>query len=306
MNNRNRSNILMFIYYFDNYIAGTKQGFLYMNPHYGPSFNLTKEALFSANSVRLKFSPREDASFPETLVIDPAKHFMSDTVCYQSDETGEMRVLEFTDIRSHFGPDDESTFKAFERFYMACKEPSDMKGHMNALFHLAFGSTHVTEFGTRTGVSTAAFIAARPEIISCYDTVRTSQVDEIKSSSGPTHFRFFEQSTLECAIDPTDILLLDTLHVYDQVKTELELHASKVRRYIIFHDTVLCGLRWMHNWDGNKPILWTEDGKPCTVKGIRPAIYEFLKTHHEWYIVDERLFCNGLMIIGRKNQTKKD
>ena len=268
--------------------------------------NLTKESLFSANSVRLKFLPREDVSFPETLIINPTKHFLSETVCYQSDETNEIRTLEFTDIRAHFGPDDDSTFRAFERFYQACLEPSDMKGHMSILFRLALESEHVTEFGTRTGVSTSAFMAARPEVLSCYDISRTSEINEIEASSGPTQFRFFEQNTLECTIEPTDVLLVDTLHVYDQVKTELELHAQKVRKYIIFHDTVLCGLRWMHEWDGDQPIIWNENGEPCTVKGIRPAIYEFLKTHHEWYIVDERLFCNGLMIIGRKNHTTKD
>ena len=270
--------------------------------HHSTSFNLTKDKLFSSPKIRFEFPARGDAAFPETLIISRNRYHLSDCVFYQVDLTDEIRILEFTNVRSHFGENDDATFQAFQRFTKASTQESNMKGHINVLFQLAFGQESVTELGTGMGVSTAAFVAARPRVLSCYDFQRTSAIDEIQISSGPTEFRFFEQNTLESTIEPTDVLLIDSTHTYDQVKRELKLHAKQVRKYIIFHDIGPFGIVAWTSWSENdgKPVIWTENGTPCTVKGIRPAIYEFLRHEPDWYIVDERIFCSGLMIIGRR------
>ena len=85
---------------------------------------------------------------------------------------------------------------------------------------------------------------------------------------------------------------------------ELERHAHQVNKYIVFHDTLLCGMQWIRSWqevNGKmQPKIWNEKGEPATVKGIRPAIYEFLRDHPEWYLIDERQFGTGLMTITRR------
>lgn len=40
-------------------------------------------------------------------------------------------------------------------------------------------------------------------------------------------------------IEETDLLFIDTLHVYAQLAAELNRHQDKVRQYIVLHDTSL-------------------------------------------------------------------
>ena len=65
--------------------------------------------------------------------------------------------------------------------------------------------------------------------------------------------------TRKIVIEETDILLVDSDHTYEQVEAELRLHANKVKKYILFHDTTLYG-----------------DVSQYGGKGIWPAIQELL------------------------------
>ena len=42
-------------------------------------------------------------------------------------------------------------------------------------------------------------------------------------------------------VGPTDLLFVDTWHVYAQLKRELDTHGHHVRKYIVLHDTTLDG-----------------------------------------------------------------
>ena len=84
-------------------------------------------------------------------------------------------------------------------------------------------------------------------------------------------------------IEPTDLLFIDTLHNYSQLKKELELHAGNVKKYIIFHDTVTYG-------------FVGESGDP---KGIAFAINEFLNENPGWYVREQWMNNNGLLVVAR-------
>ena len=251
----------------------------------------TSETLSALNRCQITFPARDDALFDKGLT-QLTRSALSKNIQILTDDTDEIRVLLFADIRLHFGVDNDATCLAINRFAWACFTQSDIQRHMNVLFRLACRADHVTELGTRTGVSTAAFVAARPKTLCCYDLSREPEVDQIEASSGPIDFQFFQEDTLTCTIEPTDVMLVDTLHTYDQVKQELQRHAQYVRQYIVFHDTVIYGIQGIGDPDDAGHIQIT--------RGLRPAIYEFLHNHQEWYMVDERLFCNGLAIIGRR------
>ena len=90
------------------------------------SMKLTPESLFTANQLRFTFPPRNDAAFHETLVASELEIRLSENVIIQTDKTDEVRILGFTDVRSHFGADENSTFIAVERFVRSCSQPSDM------------------------------------------------------------------------------------------------------------------------------------------------------------------------------------
>lgn len=47
----------------------------------------------------------------------------------------------------------------------------------------------------------------------------------------------FLGNDLEVQLPECDILMIDTLHTYDQLLKELKLLSGKTKRYILMHDT---------------------------------------------------------------------
>lgn len=159
--------------------------------------------------------------------------------------------------------------------------PSDINEHLDLIADLASQCSHVTEFGTNDGTSTAALLRGAPRVIT-YDIVRSPHVDAMRRITNG-NFSFRQDSTLTAEIEKTDLLLIDDLHTYPQVKAELEKHAKHVRRWILFHDTELFGY----------------SGEEGDTVGIRRAIDEFVVTHPEWSVRFDLKNCNGLMGLER-------
>jgi cephalosporin hydroxylase len=171
-----------------------------------------------------------------------------------------------------------------EQLYLAAKQtPSDINEHVERLRELGQECGHITEMGSRWGTSTTALAAARPKKLICYDLVRHEMIDLIERSAraAGVEFVFHVQDVRQAAIEPTDLLFIDTLHVYDQLKVELALHADKARKYIVLHDTETFGQR----------------GEAPNSIGLWPAVEEFLAAHPEWTIRERRANNNGLTVL---------
>jgi GT2 family glycosyltransferase/Flp pilus assembly protein TadD len=147
-----------------------------------------------------------------------------------------------------------------QRYETACLTPSDIHEHLPTLHTLACECGHVTELGTRSGISTLALLRAQPKKLICYDLVRLPEVDQLAALAGETEFIFRQEDVLLADIEETDLLFLDTWHVYQQLKAELLRHAAKARKYIVLHDTTTYG----------------EKGETDGHKGLWPAVEEFL------------------------------
>jgi GT2 family glycosyltransferase/Flp pilus assembly protein TadD len=145
-------------------------------------------------------------------------------------------------------------------YHAACTTPADIHEHLPTLYHLASRCRHVTEFGTRTGVSTTALLFAQPERLVCYDLVKHAQVLRLQVLAGRTRFDFHKEDVLQAEIEETELLFIDTRHDYDQLKEELRRHAGKVGKYIVLHDTTTYG----------------EGGETPGHQGLWPAVEEFL------------------------------
>jgi glycosyltransferase involved in cell wall biosynthesis/predicted Zn-dependent protease len=169
-----------------------------------------------------------------------------------------------------------------ELYFAACRTPSDINEHLPVLVVLARGCRHVTEFGTRTGVSTTAFLYSQPDRLVCYDRVRFPQVDRLVLVAGRTDFTFREADVLWAEIEETDLLFIDTLHDYEQLTQELSLHAGKARRYIVLHDTTTFG----------------ETGETPGHRGLWPAVEEFL-AKGSFRLKERRTNNNGLTVLER-------
>jgi hypothetical protein len=143
----------------------------------------------------------------------------------------------------------------------ACDTPSDINEHLPTLYRLAKECRHVTELGTRTGVSTTALLYAAPAKLVCYDRVKCPHVERLSALSAQTEFIFHQQDVLWVDMEETDLLFIDTLHDYGQLVQELQLHAAKVQKYIVLHDTT----------------TFAEKGETEGAKGLWPAVEEFLR-----------------------------
>jgi hypothetical protein len=182
------------------------------------------------------------------------------------------------------GPTPDTLGRLYDR---ARATPSDVREHLETLHRLAGACRHVTEFGTRTGVSTTALLAARPETLVCYDLVRHKEVTVLeavaKEPGRRTDFRFRQEDVLAAEIEPTEMLFIDTLHTEGQMARELARHAGRVSRHLVFHDTETFG----------------RAGELPGTAGIGPAIAAHVGRHPEWRLTLHRPNNNGLTVYTR-------
>ena len=190
-----------------------------------------------------------------------------------------------------------------EKYDLCCRSESDIHEHLPTLKKYTEECDTVCEMGVRWVVSTFAFLSGLPKKLTSIDIQNPvvfgerSKQDFILAhelaKENNVEFEFIQASTLEIEIEPTDLLFLDTWHAYKQLKAELELHHSKVNKYIALHDTSNFEFRdetsyemWGDDWVG--------DGK-----GLWPAVEEFLADHPEWKIKERFTNNCGLTILER-------
>lgn len=181
-----------------------------------------------------------------------------------------------------------------ENYNRVKTEKSDIYLHIPRLKNIAEECDSIMEMGTRHVVSAWAFAKAKPKKLTCVDMYESENISKLKRAckENGIQFNFLKENTLELNIEePVDLLFIDTKHTYSQLKDELKLHSSKVKKYIAFHDTETFGRR-------------SEGGN--NEKGLMDAIEEFLETHPEWKIKEIYKDSNGLTIIERINTNKTD
>lgn len=164
-------------------------------------------------------------------------------------------------------------------------QKSDINENVHILYELAQECETVTEMGVRTGVSTRALLNSDAKITS-YDIEWNSSVEklfELARSEGKDA-QYIQADVLKLEIEPTDMLFIDTLHTYGQLKQELKLHAKKAHKYLAFHDTQTFGLS---GEIGNER------------KGLLTAIIEFLVENPEWKFKIYKTNNNGFTVLER-------
>ena len=177
-----------------------------------------------------------------------------------------------------------------QRFQRLCETPSDINQHLPTLADYAKRCRHVTEFGVREAVSTTAWLWGLQGIaggtLVCYDLNDSTGLQSLMHMDlAGVSFEFRRIDALAAMIDPTDLLFIDTIHSYGQLKAELYQHAELVRRWIVLHDTESFRA---HDEGGN--------GKGC---GLWPAVEEFV-AEGAFELSDHFSFNNGLTILERR------
>jgi hypothetical protein len=178
-----------------------------------------------------------------------------------------------------------------KNYEIKCRVKSDINEHLPTLLKYSKECKHITEMGVRDVVSTWSFLARRPERLVSYDLYTSPNIKEIfrLSNKNNISFQFIQADVLNVDIEETDLLFIDTLHQYGQLKQELAKHASKVRKYIIFHDTAKFG---------------TTDERTGHPGGLIRAIDEFLEADSSWELKEVFTNNNGLTILCKnENET---
>ncbi|MDE2104245.1 MAG: hypothetical protein KGL39_43815 [Patescibacteria group bacterium] len=189
-----------------------------------------------------------------------------------------------------------------QRYREKCATPSDINEHLPTLRRYAENCRHVTELGVRTVVSTWAFLAgladwraANPMFSRTLVSVDIAHpikhggtLEDVIEAARAARivFEFIEGDDRKIILPATDLLFIDTLHVEEQLRAELELHAAAVRRWIILHDTQTFGVC----------------GELPGTRGLRPAITHFLTENREgrhWRVAEQFINNHGLTILER-------
>lgn len=175
-----------------------------------------------------------------------------------------------------------------DEYQLACKCDSDINEHLPKLREYAEKCIHITEFGSRYGNSTIAFMSAYPRKFISYDVTPNDRIEYLQmvAKDANINFEFRNENVEQIEIEETDLLFIDTNHHDIQLSNELKLHAHKARKYIAFHDVVSFGETGQGYWPGEGHGLWY-------------AINPFLEQHPEWvqeYLAENN---NGLLILRR-------
>lgn len=167
----------------------------------------------------------------------------------------------------------------YDEYIARCAQPSDINQLLPILYSYAQRVYDVVEFGVREGNSTIALAAAYPMQFTAYD-VNLPPAPLLDMLNNVAGFTFVQQDVLTVKLDPVDMLFIDTLHTYKQLRAELKLARHKVGRYILMHDTTTFG-------------EVGEDGGA----GLNKAIDEFLAEAPEWHVLETFDYNNGLTVL---------
>ncbi len=190
---------------------------------------------------------------------------------------------------------DRTPHPALQGLYDYCSNtPSDINEHLPFLRKIASKCEHVTEMGMRGARgSTVALLAAQPKEFISWDlnpaAIVSQAVADLIPLAGRTQFQPRCGDSLKIHIEETDFLLIDTLHTAVQLRDELLRHGmnnslgQKVRKYLIFHDTVTFG----------------DVGEDGSTPGLRAAIRWFMKEQAFplWAVIHDAPNNNGLMCL---------
>ncbi len=193
-------------------------------------------------------------------------------------------------------------------YKIVCANPSDIYEHLPTLYKYSQECNHVTEMGVRSVIRSYAFAnalqdRAGPKLVQV-DLDTNANVVRFGKECQAENLQcvFYQDSSLTCPIEQTDLLFIDTWHVYGHLKRELERWHTHVGKYIIMHDTtvdewpgetVRCG------WNSANQSRQTGIPENEIRMGLWPAIGEFLEKHSEWKIAERFTNNNGLTILKR-------
>lgn len=208
------------------------------------------------------------------------------------------------------------------KYIELCNNPCDINEHLPTLKEYAQECSSVFETGVRGVVSSYALLYGLVEnkttnikLIFLND-IEHCDISEFKklADDNSVSVKYAWINNLNLVFSPNetyDLTFIDTWHVYGQLKRELEKFSKITNKYIIMHDTEIDGIEGetkrpngLYNWlyvgnnlDGLASM--TNIPKHEILKGLLPAIDEFLTANTNWIMDKQYKNNNGLTILKR-------
>ncbi len=202
--------------------------------------------------------------------------------------------------------------KIAAKYNELCLTPSDINEHLPTLFKYASECESIIELGVRGVVSTYAFLngllnngrSSRKLLMNDIDPCDISEVERLTTGLDiKIDHAWINDLELEIK-ENYDMTFIDTWHVYGQLKRELAKYSQVTNKYIIMHDTTIDGvhgetIRWMGAGSAEQQSKDTGIPVDEILKGLIPAITEFLESNKNWKIRQVYSNNNGLTILER-------
>ena len=192
--------------------------------------------------------------------------------------------------------------KILEKYNQHKSTYSDINEHLETLYDLVKECSHITEMGVRWVSSTWPLVYSNPKKMISYDILKNPNITEVINlcNEYSINYSFEEKDVLQLEIEPTELLFIDTLHTYNQLIKELEIHSNKVSKYIVLHDTEHFGRKDEVVYQHASNVI---KETPSTKAGLMTAVEDFLLTElgQSWELFRVYKNNNGLTVLKNKS-----
>jgi hypothetical protein len=192
--------------------------------------------------------------------------------------------------------------KILEKYNQHKNTHSDINQHLETLYNLGKECSHITEMGVRWVSSTWPLVYSNPKKMISYDILKNPNITEVINlcNEYSINYSFEEKDVLQLEIEPTELLFIDTLHTYNQLIKELEIHSNKVSKYIVLHDTEHFGRKDEVIYEHASNVIKETSS---TKEGLMTAVEDFLLTKlgQSWELFRVYKNNNGLTVLKNKS-----
>jgi hypothetical protein len=108
------------------------------------------------------------------------------------------------------------------------------------------------------------------------------EAEALRAAACDTALTFHEAEEATEEIEETDLLFIDTRHVYEQLRAELRRHSGRVRQYVVLHGTT----------------AFADYGEEPGHRGLWPAVEEFL-AQGDFRLRQRYMSSSGLTVLER-------
>ena len=205
------------------------------------------------------------------------------------------------------GPPDELS----RHFIQAATEPNDIFEHTHMLQFYALQCGSILQLGVGNSAASYAFLYGM--MFNGLGQKSLRSVDIVPLPQSPMH-RLARENGLEfshevtedlhmAGLQPVDLTFVDTWHVYGHLKRELQKFSPFTKKWIMIHGTETYGQLGESVWDPsrNATLEHLQGGYPAAdiVKGLLPALEEFIAAHPDWVVETTRKSQNGMIVLKR-------